>query len=199
MLYFLAMRILALETNVDKVKHRFLSPEERELLTVHYHWMKFVGSFFWSFLLTAIIIAIAWATVFFAEIDMFFPIVAGVAVWLVFVFPGFLRAWIDWQYDYILLTTDKIVIMDQTSIFKQKVTPISLENISSVAAETQWGDLFPFGVLHLDLLEGAGVEYKLRFIAHAEDVASKIAESLTMFQRRKDLRRYPHEIMDDQA
>ena len=183
------MRVFALETNVDTLKRHFLSAEEREIITIRFHWMRFVGTFLWTFLLTAIVIASIIGLIL-AELSPEIVSTVGVLLWLFLIFPRIVRAYIDWKYDFVMLTTDKVVIVDQSSIFRRRVTPINLENFSSVSAETQWGNMFSFGILHLDLLEGAGVEYHLPFVKHAHIMAGKIAETLTQFQRRKDLRRF---------
>lgn len=186
------MRILALETDFDRLKTRFLSPDEREIMTVHFHWFKFFGSFVWAGLFTALLAVLAaWMPVQFQLPTL--PVVAVFLVlWLFFVFPRLMRAYIDWQYDCVVITTDKVVIVDQSSIFRQKITPINLENVSGVSTETQFWNVFHFGTLHLDLNESAGAEHTLRFINRASDVAAAVTEALTNFQRRKDLRRYPH-------
>jgi hypothetical protein len=50
----------------------------------------------------------------------------------------------------------------------------------------------------LDLNESAGAEHTLRYVKHAHEVAAAITEALTSWQRRKDLRRYPHgEVKDE--
>jgi hypothetical protein len=185
------MRIFALETNTDKLKEQFLSPDEREVVSAHYHAMRFFGTFFWTFILTVLLVSVViW--LFMMNIEPYLSTGVAVLLWVFLVFPKLFRAFIDWKFDFVMITTDKVVIVDQSSIFKRRVTPVNLETLASIAAETQWANMFHFGILHLDLLEGAGVEYNLRFIKHAQEVASKIAGALTNFQRRKDLRRYPH-------
>lgn len=186
------MRILALETDFDRLKTRFLSSDEREIMTVHFHWFKFFGSFVWAGLFTAMLAVLAaWMPIQF-QLPTLPVVVAFLLLWLFFVFPRLMRAYIDWQYDCVVITTDKVVIVDQSSIFRQKITPINLENVSGVSTETQFWNVFHFGTLHLDLNESAGAEHTLRFINRASHVAAAVTEALTNFQRRKDLRRYPH-------
>ncbi len=186
------MRILALQTDLSKLKSQFHSPDEREIMTAHFHWFKFFGSFMWSGFFTIILIALGiWIPI---QFDLSVTLVETTVIllWLLVVFPKLLRSYIDWQYDFVVITTDKVVIVDQSSIFRQKVTPINLENVSGVSTETQFWNLFHFGTLHLDLTESAGAEHTLYFVKHAHDVAAAVTEALTNFQRRKDLRRYPH-------
>lgn len=192
------MRILALQTDLAKLKSGFLSRDEHEIMSAHFHWFKFFGSFMWTGFFTIIVIALGlW-------LPMQFGFSVGIVgttlslFWIIVVFPTLLRAYIDWKYDFIVITSDKVVIVDQSSIFRQKITPINLENVSGVSTETQFWNLFRFGALHLDLNESAGAEHTLYFIKHAHEVASAVTEALTNFQRRKDLRRYPHgEVKDE--
>lgn len=186
------MRIFALETDENKVKSKFIGADETELATIHYHFFKFLGVFVWSALLTAILIGLSVWLAFLLQVPLEWDIGIAVLAWLFLVFPKLFRAIIDWKYDFIVLTTDKLLMVDQSSIFKQKVTPINLESISSASAETQFWNLFAFGILHIDLQESVGAEHRLPYIKFANDIAAKMTAALTAFQRRKDLRRYAH-------
>ena len=183
------MRLFALETDIEKLKRRFLSSEEREIQTVFFHGFRFflvlLRDILWTLLLIALAILAGYA-----GLSLAWLIPGAFFLWLIFTFRSLLRAYIDWRYDFILITTDKVIVVDQSSLFHQKVTPMNLENIASVSAETQFWDLFPFGVLHFNLKEGTGNGVNFRYIPHAHDVASSISDVTTTFQRRKDLRRY---------
>ena len=182
------MRIFALETDIGKLKQRFLSSEEREIQTVFFHGFRFffvvLKDVLWTLLLIAIAVAAGYAGL---ALEWLIP--GALLLWLFFTFRTLLRAYIDWRYDFLLITTDKMIVVDQSSLFHQKVTPMNLENIASVSAETQFWNLFPFGILHFNLKEGTGNGVNFRYIPHAHDVASGISDSITTFQRRKDLRR----------
>ena len=96
-----------------------------------------------------------------------------------------LRAFIDWQYDFIYVTTDRIVLIDQTTFIKQRIMPIHHENIASVSSETQFWNVFPFGRIVVRLKEGEGGEkIMLQYIPDAADVAARISEVVTRYQRR---------------
>jgi hypothetical protein len=186
------MRILALQTDFAKLKAGFMSADERELTTAHFHWFKFFGPFMWTGFFTLVVVALGiWLPMQF-ELSITLVETTLLILWCIVVFPTLLRAYIDWKYDFAVITTDKVVIVDQSSIFRQKITPINLENVSGVSTETQFWNLFHFGTLHLDLTESAGAEHTLRYVKHAHEVAAAVTEALTHFQRRKDLRRYPH-------
>ncbi len=64
---------------------------------------------------------------------------------------------------------------------------MSLENFASVVAETQFWNIFPFGMLRFHLKEGER-ETVMKYIPHAQEVAEKIADVVASFQRRKYVR-----------
>ncbi|MBI2635786.1 hypothetical protein HYW84_00460 [Candidatus Peregrinibacteria bacterium] len=183
------MHIFALETDIGKLKASFLSEEEREICTVFFHGFRFFLTVLrltlWTFLIIGIAMGIGLAGLPFSWV-----VIAASSVWLAFVSRPLLRAYLDWHYDFILITTDKVILVNQSSIFHQKVTPMNLENFASASAETQFWNLFPFGILHFNWKEGVGNGVNLRYIPHAHDIASCISDAITTFQRRKDLRRY---------
>jgi hypothetical protein len=183
------MQIFALETDIGKLTKRFLSSEETVVRTVHYHWFPFFLACLKNFLFTLIAVALIVGAVTIDLPVLWASVVVG-AAWMVFVFFPLLRAYIDWKYDCVIVTSDKLIVVDQSSIFRQKVTPINFESFANASAETQFWNIFPFGRVNLDLEEGAGEPLVLRYIPDAQGVASTISDTVTQFQRRKDLRRY---------
>lgn len=183
------MHIFALETDIGKIKRQFLSPDEQELFTVFHHPLEFYLALLRHLFMMAILVALG---IFLFEVGLPAPIVFGVLAFVVLLLVPMplLRSYIDWRYDFLLVTTDKVVFVDQSSLFHRKVTPMNLENFASASAETQFLNLFPFGVLVFNLKEGTGDVVRLRYIPNAADVAARISDVVTQFQRRKDLRRY---------
>ena len=95
-----------------------------------------------------------------------------------------MKAWIDWCFDFIFVTTDRVILVDQTSIIRQKITPLHMENIASVTYETQFWDIFKFGIVDIRLKEGSGDEHRvLRYVPNSKEVASKISDVVTRYQR----------------
>jgi len=180
------MRIFALETNLHNVKQRFLTSGESEIFTVHPHVMSFLMHIMWEVFLTLVlftgnaylyqqgIISIAMAVGIFT------------VGWFIFVFFGLIEAYIDWKYDFIFLTTDKLIIVDQMSLFRKSITPINLENLGDVVTLTQWLNLFDFGIIKFSLKEGSGPEIKLKYMPNADRLVAKISQQITLYQRRKD-------------
>ncbi|MFA6523173.1 MAG: hypothetical protein WCS85_02290 [Candidatus Peribacteraceae bacterium] len=183
------MRIFALETDTERLKRDFLYEGEREVLMVRYHWFRFFLGTLMPVIFTILIIAVV-TGVWFAGLTGWIAILAGILVWFVAVFPSLLRSFIDWRYDFAFVTTDKVVLVDQSSLFRQRITPINMENFASVSTETQFWNLLPFGTLRFHLKSGIGQDLFLTYIGRADHVAAQIANTVTEYQRRKDLRRY---------
>lgn len=183
------MRIFALETDVEKIKRPFLSEEESEIATVYFHGFRFFLILARDAFLTALLISLGIAFSF-MNMPVSWILIAGVLMWFVFICIPLLKAYLDWRFDFLLVTTDKIVVVDQSSLFRHRITPINLENFASVSIETQFWNLFPFGILSFSLKEGTGDSVMLKYVPNVEEVASRISNAITIFQRRKDLRRY---------
>ena len=180
------MKIFALETDASAIHTRSLSQGERELMTVYHHaflfLIKLVKSIFWTVLLVSLSIALLVTGV--PQEGVLGP---AAIVWLLFIFAPLFVSYIDWQYDFVIVTTDKVIIVDQSFIFRQRVIEMNLDNFASVTADTQFWDLFPFGVVRFDLKEGVGDQIVLRYVPSARTVAKVIADAVTAYERRKQV------------
>lgn len=182
------MQIFALQTDIEKIRKRFIDSEDEHVLLVHYHPLRF-------FLATAREIGIG---ILFILLAVFVyentPITLGWTLWtttillLVFVIIPMIRDYIDWRYDFIEITKDKVIIVDQTFIFKQRIKQINMENFASVEAETQLMNIFPLGRVRFSLKEGTGEEIMVSYIPHAAEVADTIADTVSGFQRRREFK-----------
>lgn len=180
------MQIFALETNIGRVKEHFLAHGEAEIFTTHPHIVSFLWHIAWEIFLMILLFVASGYMYSIGLISLTTAIAVFVISCIIFVFFGLLEAYIDWKYDFIFLTTDKLIIVDQVSLFRKSITPISLENLGDVVAETQWLNLFRFGIIRFALKEGHGPEVVLRFMPNAERLVGQIAEQITLYQRRKD-------------
>jgi hypothetical protein len=178
------MRILALETDLEVLARRLVSNREQLLLTVRHSSFIFLLAVLRAGLVTALLTVVVVGVV---SVGVPWLPTLGVAllVWLVVVGWSLLRKFIDWRYDVLFVTTEKIVQVDQTSILHSRIHQMNLENVASVAAETQFGNLLPFGRLHFELKEGTGKGLNLSYVAQAEAVAASISHIITDFQCRR--------------
>lgn len=181
------MRILALDTNIEGVKRRFLSANEQEILTAYRHGFFFFLQIILQIVLTMGLIAAGvalntWDVL--PDIPSWWIIGVLALLWILLAFPTILKAFLDWKFDCIFVTTDKVVLVDQSSLFHRRITPMNLENFASVTAASQFWNLFPFGALHFQLKEGIGEDITMKYIPNADEVAAKIADTVTLYQRR---------------
>ena len=177
------MRIFALETDTEKIKKEFLSEGEQEILMTYYHGLSFLFASLKEILTTMALVAVGVVAAFFGA-PPWWTVGVLFVFWFLFVFFNLLRAYIDWAYDFILVTTDKIIFMDQTSIFRHEITPLNLESVGGVTTGTQFWNIFPFGTVTVHLKEGFGNErITKKYVPRAERVAAKISEVVTKYQR----------------
>lgn len=180
------MKIFALETDTEKLKRQCMSDGEQEVLMTYYHALSFLFASIREIFVTITIFLVGIAFWYF-KAPMLWVTIILFFVWFFFVFFNLMKAWIDWRYDFILVTTDKLILVDQTSIFHQKINPIHLENIGSISAETQYMNLFGFGKIVVNLKEGEGGQsITLTFVPNADQVAAKISQTVTYYQRYVD-------------
>lgn len=190
------MRLFALDTNIDGVKRRFLSANEQEVLTVFRHGFSFFLQIIFQIILTVGLIAIGVALSVWDILPSTIPPMWIIGIlgllWLFLAFPTILRAFLDWKFDFIFVTTDKVVLLEQSSLFHHRITPMHLENFASVTASSQFWNLFPFGTLHFQLKEGVGKDIQMQYIPYAGEVAAKISDTVTQYQRRFMQQPSPH-------
>jgi hypothetical protein len=178
------MRIFALETDKEKIKQRFCHGGECIVLMTYFHGLSFLFAIFREIIITTILLVF-----FIVAIILQWPLgwiaaIIGV-VWFIFVFFNVVRAYIDWNYDFIVVTTDKIIVVDQTSFFHQEIKPIHIENVGGVTTNTQFWGLFPFGAMTIHLKEGmGGDDLTKKYVPRVDDVAAKISDVVTQYQRR---------------
>ena len=180
------MKIFALETNIEDIKRDFLATGETEIFTVTPHVVLFLIRIMWDVVETIILVALGVYSYQMGILPASVAIGLFLLFWMLFVFFSILRAYIDWKYDFLFLTTDRLIIVDQMSLFRKSITPINLENLGDVVSQTQWLNIFNFGIIHFSLKEGKGPEVILRFIPEADKLVAKISEQITLYQRRKD-------------
>jgi len=178
------MRIFALETDISKIKARFCHAGEKEVLLTYYHGLSFLFAILREILITIVLLIIGIVGGIFGW-PMMWTIGILFILWVVFVFFNVIKAYIDWAFDFILITTDKVILMDQTSIFKREIKPIHIENIGGVSTQTQFWDIFPFGAICIHLKEGlGGHSITKRYVPRAQKVASALSDIITAYQRK---------------
>lgn len=177
------MHIFALETDRSKILDRFCHEGECVIRMTYFHGMRFFLAILKEVGITAALLGIVATGAYFSWNMWWTSGIVG-ALWVGLAFFPMLKSYIDWYYDYIILTTDKVVLVDQTSLFKQEIKPIHIENIGSVATETQFLNLFNFGRIIINLKEGEGGQKIIKtYVPNAKEFAGLISDVVTKYQR----------------
>lgn len=181
------MQFFALETSIEKIRKRYMDPGDQLILTTQFHPLKFWLSVLWQVLIGIVLITLAVLAYEYTPITLEWDIGVTAVLFIPFVLWPVLKRYVEWRYDFIDVLADKVIIVDQGTIFRQTVKQINLENFASVEAETQLLNLFPFGRVRFSLKEGEGAAILLNFIPNASDVADTIADAVSNYHRRREL------------
>lgn len=155
------MKLFALEANIRALKRRFIAEGEEELLSTTRHSFAFFLPLFWI-VPAAGAALVAWGAGVAAGLDL--VVLTGVlyAV-LAGLFFAAVHAFIEWRYNVVVVTTEKIVVVDHRFLFSQSIRPIPLENIATTHAGSQYLGIGNCGYVTLHLTEMAqGQTAKIR-------------------------------------
>lgn len=178
------MKIFALETDNEKAIQGVLLEGETVVRRIHFHGARF---FFACVPAILCIIGLCALVILLGYMGTPNSITLGVAgicfvIWLLKYSWDLLHAFIDWKYDFLMITNKRVVVINQTSILHKDVQKMDLENIASVGSQSQLLDLFTFGKLTFDLKEGVGKRYVYKYIADCDNVAKCISDCLAKYQ-----------------
>ncbi len=146
------MRLLALETNVEKLKKQFIADGEEELFSTAKHIFSFLIPML-GVVPTTLAVIVAGIVIIDLTIIDAFVIVLLVYAWLFIALYLTVNAFIVWRFNYLFVTTEKIVIVHHHFFFNQKIHPIHLDNIASINTASQFLGIGHCGVLHINLKE----------------------------------------------
>jgi len=114
-----------------------LDPQEKILMVLHRHWIVIlekiiVGAFLLLFPLIAVpLLAVFFSSVFaYTGAVMFlFVVYFMIVVLVIFVF------WIEYYLDVWIITTDRIIDIEQRSLFNREISEFRLKNVQDVTIE----------------------------------------------------------------
>lgn len=169
------MRFLALETDIRKLKRQFLAEGEEELLTTSHHIYNFLLPMLWIAPVT-IAIVFMWIELMTRGADPFF-VTTILYVWLLIALGLALDAFIKWRYRFLIITTEKIVLVEHKFIFSHQITPVPIENITSAHTASQFLGIGNCGRLTLNLVVmkgGTNEEIHIRTVPKPDVIAGVI-------------------------
>jgi hypothetical protein len=176
------MRILALETSIDALKEKFVVEGEKVVQVTHRHFMAFVVHILWQTLVTILFVAII-ITIAVQDFGNAYLYSTFFLVWLVVYAYFFFAAYIQWKYNFLIITTQKVVVVEQR-LFYQQINPLRFTRISNTRVESQFGGFFHCGILYLNLMvperRGEYLELPHPYIPKPEVVAAVIENGLVL-------------------
>jgi hypothetical protein len=183
------MRFLALQTDIELIKRQFLVEGEAEILTTCRHSLSFILRMMSATIFLSLFIAFVVTTIVFFEdtgASMFGGAILAAGI-LFYAFQA-LRLFIDWRYDFLIVTTEKVVVVNHTLFIYQYVNPIHLDNIASTNFESQYFGFGHCGIVHIALKEresGSSKMVTLRYIPRPDSVAGAIENVIALSKQRK--------------
>lgn len=180
-----SMRFLALEADLRKLKRQFIAEGEEELLATTRHAFTFILPMLWIVPLTAISIFAA-ATGLGMGMDFLFVSVSLYS-WFAVALVLAMRAFIEWRYNFIVVTTEKIVVVDHRFVFSQMIRPIPLENVATTHTGSQYLGIGNCGyvTLHLSEVEsGTNTQVRLDRLPKPDVIAGVIENARVLKNQR---------------
>ncbi len=180
------MRIFALETSVEKLKAKFISENEEAVHVSHKHFLIFFMHSFWQSFVTVLVLGVALlgtAQGWFSFEGAAIALVVWAVIYLYFLWG----AYIDWKYNFIIVTTQKMILVQQRSFFYQRINPIHFGNINSTRVESQFGGIFRCGTVYilLKISEEGGkhVELASAYVPKPNNIAAMIEHGIVMNEK----------------
>lgn len=179
------MRFLALEANIRKLKQRFIVEGEEELLATTRHAFAFILPLLWIVPAAGLAIAL-WVQGMRMGFD--FVVITGVLyAALAFLLAMAIHAFIEWRYNFVVVTTEKVVVVDHRFVFSQVIRPIPLDTIATTDTGSQYLGLGNCGYVNLHLsevLQGTNKEIRLDRLPKPDVIAGIIENARVLKSQR---------------
>lgn len=180
------MRLFAIETNAEELKKKFIVENEEAVHVTHKHFLVFIVNVFWQTIVTAALTYVAMLGL--AQGWMTMDIAAWtLGIWYVIYLYFLSAAHVAWKCNFIIITTQKVVLVEQRSMFYQKINPIHFTNINNTRVESQFAGIFKCGILFIELKVGqqggAHVQLKNEYVPKPNDIAAIIEHGIIMNEK----------------
>lgn len=145
-------------TNDPAFLYLNLHPEEEIKLVIRRHWGGFISTILIALTMAVFpIILIVFAELAFTQfIDQVRPIIVlATTGYLIFVLTFLFGAWINYYYDIVFVTNERIINVNQAGLLSRQTSELSLEQVQNVSAEINgaFQTIFNYGIL---VIETAG-------------------------------------------
>lgn len=185
------MKIFALQTNINVLRKAYIIQGEKELLVTHYHWISFVIYTYKHILLTVAAFSVYSLIIRYELFPLQYALV-GMLLWLVYLGWTIINGFIRYKLNFVIVTTEKVVLIEQVSFFKQHVNPMHLDTIVSTDVNSQLLGLFRCGKVVINLTERTQYSSKQVLIEYIPDpnaVAGIIENAIVLDKKRASIDR----------
>ncbi len=149
-----------------QVIDNFLTPEENVLKVSHRHWFDIFVHFFSIIILVLVIfgsfmiLPVLFPELLASEYGKFFLFIENTAVLLGWIYAFLI--WIDVWFDTWIITTDRIINIEQHGLFSREVSELKLARVQDVSVEVHgfFQTFLNYGDVHI---QTAGEEERFQF------------------------------------
>lgn len=113
-----------------------LDPEEKVLITLRHHWISIVGpALFVIFLLIIPLLAFPFVAAS-EKAGLLLPLfLFALLLWLLVVLMLAFIFWVDYYLDVLIITSKRVINIDQIGLFRRHIAEFRLDNVQDVAIE----------------------------------------------------------------
>ncbi len=164
--------------------------DEDIILVVRQHWLVFLYEFL-PYIIALIFLVVVhfvlqeYGFVFFpafnSDLAIFLELVVGIVLWVLFFI-----SWVDFYFDVWIVTTHRVVDIEQLGLFNRNVSELEHSKVQDVTTEIHGflPTLLNFGYVYIQTAGKKG-----RFIFKNVPHPDKIRKLIVELQKREDLRR----------
>lgn len=112
--------------------------DEKIILFVRHHWITFLPSVVTSFVMTIIpFVIVLVASNYIALSDYRHYIVLAVSAYLLFVVTLTFVSWLDYYFDILIITDERLVHIEQNALFNRQISELNLLRIQNISTEVK--------------------------------------------------------------
>jgi len=186
-------------TALTKFSERDLKPGEKIVLRVRRHWASFVLSLIQPIIvlafITACLVGLVWMGTLAFATDVVNLVIWGIFAILYFyyIFVKILNYWIDWKYDEDVITTERIIDVDQNYLFGRDIGVADLDNIEdiSVRHEGIFSTLFNYADIDIQTAGSnttkfhGGRTFEMKDVPNPIQIQKIVSEAVLVFREKK--------------
>lgn len=186
-------------TALTKFSESDLKPGEKIVLRVRRHWVSFALSMVRPFVIL-VFVTLLMIVSFYFEVMSFADDFVNLVLWGVFgvlyfyyIFVRMLNYWIDWKYDEDVVTTERIIDVDQNYLFGRDVGIAELDNIEDISVRHEGIFSTVFNYADIDIqtagsnttkIQG-GRTFEMKDVPNPIQIQKIISEAVLAFREKK--------------